>query len=310
MQDMAQLAGIQLRSPVLLAPMAGFTDGPYRRLAAEFGAGMVFTELVSSEGIIRRNKKTIDLLRFNDQERPIGIQVFGSDPAVVAEAAAFVETLGPDCIDINMGCCAPKVCYNGKGAALLKDPELVHRIAVTVGQAVSLPVSAKIRLGWDSDSINYNEVVYALVEGNVSFISVHGRTRAQLYRGEADWESITEIARSCPVPVVGNGDILSYEDAMEKLNTTGCTAVMVGRGAQGNPWIFSSSEPTLHERLDVIRRHYHLMIEEYGEYGMVLMRKHVVRYIHGIRNATKIRSKLVVADTMEEIESLLQQVIQ
>ena len=302
---MTQLAGIQLKSPVLLAPMAGYTDSPFRRIALDYGAGMVFTELISADGIVRRNRKTLDMMKFHEEERPLGIQIFGSDPAIMADAAGYVETLSPDCIDINMGCSAPKVCNNGKGAGLLRDPELVSRIAGAVAGAVTLPVSAKIRLGWDVNSMNYAEVMHALVEAGISFVTVHGRTRAQKYGGEADWESIAEIAQNAPVPVIGNGDIQSHGDAVEKLETTGCEAVMIGRDAQGNPWVFSSREPDMDERLSVIRRHYQMMLEEHGDYGVVLMRKHVVKYIHGVRNATKVRTGLIHAETMEEVDKLL-----
>ncbi len=302
---MTQLAGIQLNSPVLLAPMAGYTDSPFRRIALEYGAGMVFTELISADGIVRRNRKTLDMLKFHEEERPVGIQVFGSDPAVMADAAGYVESLSPDCIDINMGCSAPKVCNNGKGAGLLRDPELVYRMAGAVAGAVKLPVSAKIRLGWDVNSMNYTEVVRALVEGGIAFITVHGRTKTQKYGGTADWERIGEIAENSPVPVIGNGDLTGYNEAVHRLETTPCAAVMIGRAAQGNPWVFSSRQPDMDEKLAVIRRHYRMMLEEHGDYGIVLMRKHVVKYIHGVRNATKVRTGLIRAETMEEVDSLL-----
>lgn len=292
---------LPLQNPILLAPMAGYTDSPFRRIARSFGAGMVFTELISADGIVRHNKKTLDLLSFTPEERPLGIQIFGNDPLIMQEAAYRLLSLKPDCIDINCGCCAPKVCNNGKGAGLLKDVELLYKIAKAIVTAVTIPVSAKIRLGFTQGTQNYNEVVAALQEAGVAFITVHGRTRDQYFSGKADWEKIAAIAQRAIVPIVGNGDITSYTDATEKLHTSGCSAVMIGRAALGNPWIFCGTTPTIEEKIEVIQSHYKLMIEYYGKYGITLMRKHIVHYLKGFRSASKLRQEIIKCESIEEV---------
>jgi nifR3 family TIM-barrel protein len=296
---------IPLQNPIILAPMAGYTDSPFRRIARSFGAGMVFTELISADGIVRQNKKTLDLLTCTPYERPLGIQIFGNDPTIMQEASCRLLSLKPDCIDINCGCCAPKVCNNGKGAGLLKDAELLYKVASAVVSSVPVPVSAKIRLGFTQGTKNYYEVVDALKQAGVAFITVHGRTRDQYYSGKADWEAISQIASSANIPIVGNGDICSYEDAMEKLRLSGCTAVMIGRAALGNPWIFCGKTPTLQEKRDIIALHYKLMIEHYGTYGVILMRKHIVHYCKGFTGASKLRQELIKCTDLKEILAIL-----
>ncbi len=296
---------IPLHSPILLAPMAGYTDSPFRRIARLFGAGMVFTELLSADGIVRQNKKTLDLLTITPHERPIGIQIFGNDPIIMQEAACRLLSHNPDCIDINCGCCAPKVCNSGKGAGLLKDVELLHRIASAVVRSVSIPVSAKIRLGFTTGTQNYMEVVDALQQAGVAFITVHGRTRDQYYSGKADWDKIAAIVQRAKVPIVGNGDIASYMDALNKLQTSGCSAVMIGRAALGNPWIFSGTTPTIKEKQTIIKLHYTHMHEQYGPYGIILMRKHIVHYLKGFTGASKLRQEIIKCETIEEIFGIL-----
>lgn len=296
---------IQLQNPIMLAPMAGYTDSPFRRIARSFGAGMVFTELISADGIVRHNKKTLDLLTFTPYERPLGIQIFGNDPAIMQEAACQLLSLKPDCIDINCGCCAPKVCNNGKGAGLLKDVDLLYKIACAVVSSIHVPVSAKIRLGFSQGTKNYMEVVHALEEAGVAFITVHGRTRDQYYSGKADWEAITHIARTAKVPIVGNGDITSYDDALRKLQSSGCSAVMIGRAALGNPWIFCGKTPSWEEKCETIALHYKLMIEQYGSYGVILMRKHIVHYLKGFPGASKLRQKIMTCETVDEVQQIL-----
>ncbi len=296
---------LPLQNPILLAPMAGYTDSPFRRIARSFGAGMVFTELISADGIVRGNKKTLDLLSFTPLERPLGIQIFGNDPFTMQDAAYRLLSHNPDCIDINCGCCAPKVCNNGKGAGLLKDVDLLYKIAKTIVTAVTVPVSAKIRLGFTQGSQNYMEVVAALQEAGISFITVHGRTRDQYFGGKADWEKIATIAQSAKVPIVGNGDITSCTDALEKLHTSGCSAVMIGRAALGNPWIFRGTTPTVEEKIKVIQLHYQLMIEYYGKYGITLMRKHIVHYLKGFRSASKLRQEILACENIDEVFTIL-----
>ncbi len=293
---------------LIMAPMAGYTDSPFRRIVRRSGAGLVFTELISAEGIVRRNPGAMELLAFTEEERPIGIQIFGKNPAVLAEASRIVEELQPDLIDINMGCCAPKVCSSGSGAALLSNPDLLESIARSVVQSVRVPVSAKIRIGWDERTKNYREIISRLEGSGIAFVSVHGRTRAQKYTGSADWDIITDIAASSSIPVVGNGDIRSYGEAMDRLKSSGCRAVMIGRGAIGNPWIFNGAEPTTQELLEMITCHLDLMTGYYGDYGIKLMRKHMVRYIHGIKNAARLRSELMATEGYDETIAVLQSI--
>ena len=297
---------IKLKSPFVLAPIAGFTDSVFRKICVKHGCALTFTELISSNGIVRNNKKTVAMLKFNEDERPLGIQIFGNEPEVMAEAASFVETLKPDLIDINMGCPARKVCGSESGASLLRDHQLINRITSAVVKKVHVPVSAKIRTGWDDDTKNYRDVVKALEDGGISLISVHGRTRMQQYSGSADWTIIKEINSLASVPVIGNGDIRSYEQGIDMLRSSGCPAVMIGRGAIGNPWIFSGHNPSIREIKDQIKEHLLMMIEEYGEFGIKLMRKHIVKYIHGIRNAASLRSRILQSMDTDEILEILE----
>ncbi len=299
------LGRLHIHSPLVLAPMAGYTDSPFRSIARAHGAGFTVTELVSAEGIVRDNKKTRKLLLFTEKERPLGIQIFGNNPEVMATAAGIVETLSPDFIDINMGCCSQKICSGGMGAALLRDAALLGKIAANVVRAVNVPVSAKIRIGWDFSSLNYKDTVRALEDAGVDFISVHGRTRSQMFSGNADWNSIAEIAEGARVPVIGNGDIASYDDAHRRMKESGCAAVMIGRGAVGNPWIFSGARPSLSEIVEQIIAHLDAMIAHYGEYGVILMRKHLVKYIHGFHGAAHFRVRLLQAKERKEVVHIL-----
>lgn len=302
---MIELGRIKLAGPLVLAPIAGFTDSPFRKICVSHGCGLTMTELISAEGIVRKNKKTMDLLKFTEEERPFAIQIFGRKPETVAAAAEVVEALSPDLIDINLGCPARKVVGSGNGASLLRDPLLVNRIAEAVVKRTKLPVSAKIRIGWDEASLNYLDVVKALEDAGVSMIIVHGRTRAQQYSGKADWNIIREIREKSSVPVIGNGDIDSYKTAYEMMEFSGCPAVMIGRGAIGNPWIFSGRTPESREIIETVKLHLDLMLDEYGNRGIHMMRKHIVRYIHGTKNAAKARSLIVRAVSREEIITIL-----
>lgn len=302
-----KLGSLEIESPITLAPIAGFTDSPYRRIARACGAGFTMTELISSEGIVRKNRKTLELLHFTDEERPIGIQIFGKNPVVMAEAASMAEDLSPDFIDINLGCPARKVCRDGDGAgaALLRRPSSVEKLVSAVVKSVSLPVSAKIRTGWDAASVNYREILEALEAAGVSFISVHGRTRAQGYGGEADWDAIENAAAVSSVPIIGNGDICSRGEAMDRLKKSDCDAVMIGRAACGNPWIFSEQQPTLSERVEMIKRHLNMNMEYYGDWGLVLMRKHTVKYIQGLPFASEVRRELSLAPDKSSVFDIL-----
>jgi len=304
-KKLIEIGKIKLPSPLVLAPIAGYTDSSFRKICVKHGCGLTMTELISAEGIVRKNKKTMELLAFSQEERPLAIQIFGRKPDIMGRAASVVESLQPDVIDINMGCPAKKVCGSGNGASLLKDPELVFRITESVVKSTSIPVSAKIRIGWDDNSLNYMDIVKALEAGGVSFITVHGRTRAQQYSGLADWNIIREICAESKVPVIGNGDIDSYEKSLEMMKFSGCKAVMIGRGSFGNPWIFSGKTPDVKEIILQVKEHFDLVIEEHGERGIHMMRKHIVKYIHGIKNAAKARSAIVIATSRDEIFRIL-----
>lgn len=299
------LNGVPLKGRLLLAPISGFTDSPFRRIASRHGAGMVVSELISAEGIVRRHARTMELLAFCPDERPLAIQIFGGDPGVMAEAAVIVEGYCPDVIDLNLGCPAPKVCKSGGGSAMLEFPGLVREVAKRVVSAVKVPVTSKIRLGPGEGTRNSLEVVRALEEGGVSLITVHGRTRSQRYTGSADWQAIKEIRENASVPVVGNGDISSIEDARGRMKFSGCEAVMIGRSAVGNPWIFSGERPGLDQVADVMLAHMLLMMEHYGERGIILMRKHAAKYVHGFRNAAGIRKRLVLCSHRQDFMKII-----
>ncbi len=297
----------EVESDAVLAPIAGYTDSPFRRIARKHGAGFTVTELISAEGLVRRNEKTMKMLEFSLDEQPIGIQLFGRDPAVIAEAARIAEQMGPAFIDINMGCPATSVVKGGKGggASLMLEPELAGTIVREVRDSVKLPVSAKIRTGWNSSEGSWEPLVRELCKSGVSFITVHGRTKVQGYSGRADWEVISQVCGVSTVPVIGNGDVLSLEEAAERKDRSGCALVMIGRAACGNPWVFSGRKPTITEICGQMREHLAMNMEFYGDYGHVLMRKHMGRYIHGVRGASSVRNALVTAHGPAEILDIL-----
>jgi tRNA-dihydrouridine synthase B len=298
---------IELMSPFVMAPLAGYTDLPFRKIVRRRGASLAFTELISAEGIVRKNSRTFKLMEISDSERPVGIQLFGKDPQVFMDAASITEErFMPDIIDINSGCCAPKVTSGDSGAALLNKPDTLYKIVSGVISRVKIPVSTKIRIGWDDKSKNYREIVSLLSDAGVSFITVHGRTRAQKYSGKADWDIITEIASFSKVPIIGNGDITDSAMAHERLRQSGCAAVMIGRAAIGNPWIFSGLMPSISERIDCAKEHLEAMLEYYGDYGLILSRKHLVNYFHGFYHAGNVRAQIVRATNPQEIFDLFE----
>ncbi|MGI6557471.1 MAG: tRNA dihydrouridine synthase DusB [Limnochordia bacterium] len=239
---MPSIGGVPLRGPVVLAPMAGITNSPFRQLAVEWGAGLVYTEMVSAKGLMHGNARTKDLLSFSEAERPIACQLFGSEPETMAKAAAIIAAdYGPDLIDINMGCPTPKIVRNGDGAALLRKPSLAFEVIQAVVEAVGVPVTVKIRSGWDSDSINAVEIALLAEKAGAAAITLHGRTRDQFYSGEADWEVIRSVKEALTIPVIGNGDVKSPLDVQAMFQATGCDLVMIGRGSLGNPWIFAQA---------------------------------------------------------------------
>jgi tRNA-dihydrouridine synthase B len=300
-----RIRDVTVEAPFVLAPLAGLTDGPMRRICRRMGAAMVWTEMVSAEGLARDGGKSLALLSFTQEERPIAAQIFGSRPDAMAEAARKVAELGADVIDLNAGCPAKKIVKGGAGAALMKDPDLLREIATAAVQASTLPVTAKIRSGWDEEQMNAVDIARLLEDCGVSAVAVHPRTRSQGFRGKADWRVISEVARSVSVPVLGSGDVRSPEDAVRMLDETSCDAVMIGRAAVGGPWIFERSRrlietgdpgrsPSLDETIDLAIEHLELMVEEKGEYrGVIEMRKHLVAYLRGFSGASKLRSEIV-----------------
>lgn len=308
---------VTLEAPFILAPLAGYTDSPMRRLARRLGAAMVWTEMVSAEGVVRESAKTFELLAFDPSERPIAFQLFGSRPESMARAAARVARLGPDVIDLNAGCPARKVVRSGSGAALMADLGLLRDIASAVVQATDLPVTAKIRSGWDERSINAAEAARVLEEAGARAVSVHPRTRNQGFKGTSDWSVIGEVKRAVAIPVIGSGDVKTPEDAVAMLDRTGCDAVMIGRGAVGNPWIFArareladgrpaSPPPSLADRIRLAVTHLDLMVREKGERrGVREMRKHIVAYLRGFPGASGLRAELVRMEDHERVRDRL-----
>ena len=234
------IGNIELSAPLALAPMAGITDLPFRLICRRLGCGMTVSEMVSAKGLLYKNVKTTEMLRIDDGERPTAIQLFGSVPAELAEAARMVEASGADMIDFNMGCPVPKIVNNGEGSALMKNPQLAHDILAAMVKAVKIPVTVKFRAGWDDANRNAVEVARAVEAAGVSAVAVHGRTRQQFYEGKADWSIIADVKQAVKVPVFGNGDIFTVADGLRMLEQTGCDGLMIGRGADGNPWLFTA----------------------------------------------------------------------
>lgn len=289
--------------------MAGFSDMPYRSICRELGSAMSYSEFVSTEAIVRHNEKTLRMLRFDPQERPVVFQIFGANPEVILEAAKKIEPMQPDIIDINMGCSVKKVSGKGAGAALLKSPSKIGEIFNLLSKELTIPVTGKIRLGWDHENLNYLEVVKAMQENGAQLVAVHGRTKQQAYKGNANWDAIAEIKSMAQVPVIGNGDVTCAADINRMKNHTGCDAVMIARAAIGNPWIFAgkdAEEVTLPEKLKMIRRHLTANLNFYdGDYGLILFRKHVVKYINSVYGARELRGQLVTATTVSEFEDIV-----
>ncbi|MBE7554421.1 MAG: tRNA dihydrouridine synthase DusB [Anaerolineales bacterium] len=302
---------IPVYGDVILSPMAGFSDKPYRLICREYGSAMSYTEFVSVDGILHGNERTAQMLDFDPSERPMTFQIFGSDEGKIEEAACRIEQLGPDIIDLNMGCSVPKVSGRGAGAALLREPAKIGRIFSRLTRALSVPVTGKIRLGWDGQSLNYLEVAKVLEDNGAALIAVHGRTKAQAYNGQANWDAIAEIKESVKIPVIGNGDVTCVADIERIKRYTGCDGVMIARAAIGNPWIFQRKdlhEVTLAEKSKLIHRHLNLMLEFYGEErGLILFRKHVVKYVRGLAHIAQVKARLVTCTRPEEFIELMHQ---
>ena len=304
--------------PVFLAPMAGVTDTAYRIIAREMGCPLAFAEMVSSQGIHYRNEHTLLMLRAEPAERPLAMQIFGKSAAMAAEAAAYIEALGTaDILDFNMGCPAPKVVKNGEGSALMRDPKKAEEILKAIRRATKLPFTVKMRLGWDDASRNAVEIARIAEAAGVDAVAVHGRTRAQFYSGSADYAAIAEVKRAVGIPVIVSGDIRRPADLKRALAITGADGVMIGRGAQGNPWVFPQlihwlrtgeelPPPTPAERAEVVLRHIDLLISYKGDYiGIREMRKHAAWYTRGLPGSAQLRERFNRADTRDAFVEIL-----
>ena len=311
-----KIGNVELNNPFILAPMAGVCDLPFRLLCKEKGAAMVCTEMVSAKAIYYNNKNTKELLTIDKSEGPVSLQLFGSEPKLMAEMAKRIEEIPFDILDFNMGCPVPKVVNNGEGSALMKNPVLAGNIIEAMANAISKPVTVKIRAGFDAEHINAVEIAKIAENSGAAAITVHARTREQYYSGKADREIIRLVKEAVTIPVIGNGDIDCYESAKHMLEYTGCDGVAIGRGAEGNPWIFEElnakyagldyNKPSLEEVKEMIMRHARMLIDYKGEYiGIREMRKHAAWYTAGFKGASKLRGCLNEASSIESLEEII-----
>ena len=314
-----KIGNVEIKNQVILAPMAGITSTTYRRICKKMGAGLVVAEMVSDKALIYESKKTYDLLKMYEDERPISQQVFGGDSETMGRAAKIIEDyMHPDIIDINMGCPVPKVAVkNNAGSNLLKTPERVKEIVETVVKSVNVPVTVKIRSGWDEKNINAVEIAKICESAGASAICVHARTRSQGYSGKADWNIIKDVVNAVSIPVIGNGDILSCYDAKKMLDETGCTAVMIGRGALGNPWLIKECvdylengiEPvtvSLKEKIQMMKRHLNILCEDKPlKLALLEIRSHFLWYVKGLPNNKELKEKIVKCNDLDSINKLL-----
>ena len=319
MIEKLQIGNVTLENNLILAPMAGVTDLPFRLLCKEQGAALCCMEMVSAKGIMYNNKNTESLLTVDERERPVSLQLFGSDPEIMGAMAAKIEHRNFDILDINMGCPVPKVVNNGDGSALMKNPVLAGKIIESMVKAINKPVTVKIRKGFDDEHVNAVEMAHVAEESGAAAVAVHGRTREQFYSGKADWSIIADVKAAVKIPVIGNGDILDAKDVIAMKEQTGCDGFMIGRGAQGNPWIFHQilhyfetgeliGKPPIEEMVKTMLRHAKLQIEFKGDYlGIREMRKHAAWYTAGYKGASKLRGRINDVESYEDLEALFEE---
>ena len=318
MKKILEIGGVKLANPFIAAPLAGITDAPTRLINKRMGAALVYSEMISGKGLKYGNKKTEHLLKINEEEKPVAFQIFGCDPEIMGETAELLKEKDNDILDINMGCPVPKVVKNGEGSALLKEPELIYEIVKNVAEAAGKPLTVKIRVGWDDDSINCVEVAKIIEKAGAAAVTVHGRTRMQYYTGEANWDLIKEVREAVSIPVIGNGDIFTAEDAFRMMEYTGCDLVMIGRGMLGNPWIFRECKamwergekiapPTPDEKVDMMIHHLLALCEAKGERTAVKeMRKHIGWYTKGLHGSAAFRGSINNINERDEMVEALE----
>lgn len=312
-----KIGNIELENRYILGPMAGVTDLPFRLLCKEQGAGLLCMEMVSAKAIYYNNRNTESLLEIHPDETPVSLQLFGSDPKIMSEMAKRIEERPFAILDVNMGCPVPKVVRNGEGSALMKEPKLVYEIVSALVKAIDKPVTVKIRKGFDDDHVNAVEIAKIIEEAGAAAVAVHGRTREQYYSGKADWDIIRQVKEAVSIPVIGNGDVTSPQKADVLVRRTGCDGIMIARGAEGNPWIFSEmihweetgelpSRPDKDEIREMMLKHARLQLKYKGEFcGIREMRKHVAWYTKGLKGAARLREKVNAVESLEELENLL-----
>ena len=319
MIEKLSIGNVELENNLILAPMAGVTDLPFRLLCREQGAALCCMEMVSAKGIYYNNKNTESLLTVDERERPVSLQLFGSDPDIISEMAKRIEDRNFDILDINMGCPVPKVVNNGDGSALMKNPKLAGEIIEKTAKAIKKPVTVKIRKGFDDEHVNAVEMAHVAQESGAAAVAVHGRTREQFYSGKADWDIIAAVKDAVTIPVIGNGDILGAQDVIDMKAKTNCDGFMIGRGVQGNPWIFNEiltyfrtgeiiGKPPIDEMIETMLRHARMQIEFKGEYlGIREMRKHAGWYTAGYKGSSRLRGAINEVETYEQLEELFRQ---